>query len=140
VDEDGQWFLHGRSDEAMNVAGRKIGPAEVETALLEHPGAAEAAVIGVPDPVKGEAIVAFVVMKPGAKFSAAELMQCVGHSLGPAFRPEAIYAVAALPKTQSGKIVRRLIRSHFLGEPAGDSSTLADPGALAAIPRRGVKG
>lgn len=140
VDEDGQWFLHGRSDEAMNVAGRKIGPAEVETALLEHPGAAEAAVIGVPDEVKGEAIVAFVVMKPGAAFSAAELTQCVGHSLGPAFRPEAIYAVPALPKTQSGKIVRRLIRSHFLGEPAGDSSTLADSGALEAIPRRGGAG
>ncbi len=138
VDADGQWFLHGRSDEAMNVAGRKIGPAEVETALLEHPGAAEAAVIGVPDAVKGEAIVAFVVMKPEAEFSAAALEECAVRSLGPAFRPEAIYAVPALPKTQSGKIVRRLIRSHYLGEPPGDASTLADSSALAAFPRCGV--
>ncbi len=135
VDADGHWFLLGRADEAMNVAGRKVGPAEVEAALLEDPTTAEAAVIGVPHPLKGEAIVAFVVLKPGAAFSAEALSACAARSLGPAFRPEAIHAVAALPKTQSGKIVRRLIRSHYLGEPAGDASTVANPAALDAFPR-----
>src|SRR5260370_539128 len=132
VDEDGCWFMHGRADESMNVAGRKVGPAEVEDALLEHPSVAEAAVIGVPDDLKGEAIVAFVVLKKDAVFDAAALSKQVAESLGPAFRPKSIHPVPILPKTQSGKIVRRLIRQQHLGEPLGDTSTLDNPASLDA--------
>jgi acetyl-CoA synthetase len=130
VDEDGYWFLHGRADESMNVAGRKVGPAEVEDAILEHPTVVEAAVIGVPNALKGEAIVAFVVLKPGAQFDAAAISARVVDSLGPTFRPHSIFEVPALPKTQSGKIVRRLIRQRYLGEPLGDTSTVDNPGTL----------
>jgi acetyl-CoA synthetase len=128
VDEDGCWFLHGRADESMNVAGRKVGPAEVEDALMEHPAVSEAAVIGVPDEIKGEAIVAFVVLT--APVETAELIAHVATTLGPAFRPRAIEAVPELPKTQSGKIVRRLMRQQYLGEPLGDTSTVQNPAAL----------
>ena len=134
VDEDGCWFLHGRADESMNVAGRKIGPAEVEDALMEHPGVSEAAVIGVPDEVKGEAIVGFVVPKPGETGTPewlAGVSATLEHSLGPTFRPKALHAVRELPKTQSGKIVRRLIRQKYLGEELGDTSTVQNPAALA---------
>ena len=92
--------------------------------MLEHASVAEAAVIGVPDDLKGEAIVAFVVLKKDAPFDASALSKQVADSLGPAFRPKAIHPVPALPKTQSGKIVRRLIRQQYLGEPLGDTSTV----------------
>jgi acetyl-CoA synthetase len=133
VDEDGCWFLHGRADESMNVAGRKVGPAEVEDALMEHPAVAEAAVIGVPDGITGEAIVGFVVLKKD--WAEAEGLQDgvtnqVVESLGPAFRPRAVRFVPALPKTQSGKVVRRLIRQQYLGEVLGDTSTVENPAAL----------
>ena len=130
VDEDGHWFLHGRADESMNVAGRKVGPAEVEEAMMKHPGVAEAAVIGVPDDLKGEAIVGYAVAKPGVRVDPAAVARTVVEVLGPTFRPREILVVAELPKTQSGKIVRRLIRQKYLGEEPGDLSTLANPGAL----------
>ncbi|HXP87418.1 MAG TPA: AMP-binding protein [Bryobacteraceae bacterium] len=133
VDEDGCWFLHGRADESMNVSGRKVGPGEVEDALLEHPGVAEAAVIGVPDEIKGEAIVGFVVPKPGESADSLWLdavARTVVDSLGPPFRPRAVHAVIELPKTQSGKIVRRLIRQAYLGHELGDVSTVQNPAAL----------
>ncbi len=128
VDEDGCWFLHGRADESMNVAGRKVGPAEVEDALMEHPAVSEAAVIGVPDELKGETIVAFVVLRNpvGADAIAAHLVE----SLGPTFRPKEIIPVRELPKTQSGKIVRRLMRLKYLGEELGDVSTVMNVAAL----------
>jgi acetyl-CoA synthetase len=132
VDEDGCWFLHGRADESFNVAGRKVGPAEVEECLIEHPAVSEAAVIGVPDELTGEGIVAFVVLKPGAVFSDvnAELSAHIAGSMGPTFRPRATRAVSELPKTQSGKVVRRLIRQAYLNQPLGDTSTVENPGAL----------
>jgi acetyl-CoA synthetase len=133
VDEDGCWFVHGRADESMNVAGRKVGPAEVEQALIEHPAVSEAAVIGVPDELKGEAIVAFVVNKPGFTPGAAleqELARHLVDSLGPTFRPQAVRIVRELPKTQSGKIVRRLLRQKYLGESLGDLSTVENPQSL----------
>jgi acetyl-CoA synthetase len=130
VDEDGCWFLHGRADESMNVAGRKVGPAEVEESMMQHPGVAEAAAIGVPDEVKGEAIVGFAVPKPGAALDAAAVSATVAEVLGPAFRPREVLVVSELPKTQSGKIVRRLMRRKYLGEPLGDLSTVANPWAL----------
>jgi acetyl-CoA synthetase len=124
VDEDGYWFLHGRADESMNIAGRKVGPAEVEQAFLEHPAVSEAAVIGVPDELKGEGIVAFIVAK--LPVTPDELCAHLVHHLGPTFRPNAVQIVEKLPKTQSGKIVRRLLRAQYLGQPVGDTSTLAD--------------
>ena len=130
VDEDGHWFLHGRADESMNVAGRKVGPAEVEEAMMQHPGVAEAAVIGIPDELKGEAIVGYAVAKPGAVVDGAAVSKTVVELLGPTFRPREIVVVAELPKTQSGKIVRRLLRQKYLGEELGDLSTVANPWAL----------
>ena len=130
VDEDGHWFLHGRADESMNVAGRKVGPAEVEEAMLQHPGVAEAAVIGVPDELKGEAIVGYAVPRPGAVLDPAAICATVAEALGPMFRPREIIVALELPKTQSGKIVRRLLRQKYLGETLGDLSTVANPTAL----------
>jgi acetyl-CoA synthetase len=133
VDEDGTWFVYGRADESMNVAGRKVGPAEVEEALIEHPAVSEAAVIGVPDELKGEAIVAFVVVKPGFTPNASleqELAKHLVDALGHTFKPRAVRTVRELPKTQSGKIVRRLLRQKYLGETLGDLSTVANPEAL----------
>jgi acetyl-CoA synthetase len=133
VDEDGCWFLHGRADESMNVAGRKVGPAEVETALMQHPAVGEAVVIGAPDELKGEAIVAFVVLKTSAAVTAdlpAEISRKAVDILGPTLRPREINLVPQLPKTQSGKVVRRLIRQKYLGEELGDLSTVENPAAL----------
>ena len=130
VDEDGCWFLHGRADESMNVAGRKVGPAEVEEAMMQHPGVAEAAVIGVPDKLKGEAIVGYAVPMQGAVVDGAAIRATVVRLLGPMFRPREVIVVPELPKTQSGKIVRRLMRQKYLGEELGDLSTVANPGAL----------
>ena len=128
VDADGHWFIHGRADESMNVAGRKVGPAEVEEALISHPAVSEAAVIGVPDEIKGEAIVAFAVLK--APVEESELIRHVADVLGPTLRPKQVRFVGELPKTQSGKIVRRLIRQKFLGEELTELSTVSNPGAL----------
>jgi len=132
VDADGHWFLHGRADESMNVAGRKVGPAEVEEAMLQHPGVAEAAVIGVPDELKGEAIVGYAVARRGVDLDASAVARTVVEVLGPTFRPREIVVAAELPKTQSGKIVRRLLRQKYLGEELGDLSTVANPGSLTA--------
>ena len=130
VDEDGYWFMHGRADESMNVAGRKVGPAEVEEAMMRHAGVLEAAVIGVPDELKCEAIVGFVVPQPGVNLDAASVCATVVRELGPTFRPREVVVTHELPKTQSGKIVRRLLRQKYLGEGLGDLSTVANPGAL----------
>jgi acetyl-CoA synthetase len=132
VDEDGHWFLHGRADESMNVAGRKVGPAEVEEAMMQYAGVAEAAVIGVPDEIKGEAIVGYAVPKPGVALDPAAICAKVVDYLGPTFRPREVIVVAELPKTQSGKIVRRLMRQKYLGEPLGDLSTVANLQALSS--------
>ncbi|HEX3878457.1 MAG TPA: AMP-binding protein [Bryobacteraceae bacterium] len=130
VDEDGYWFLHGRADESMNVAGRKVGPAEVEDAILQHEGVAEAAVIGVPDEIKGEAIIGYATAKPGVTLNATAICATVAKVLGQVFKPREVLVVDELPKTQSGKIVRRLLRQKYLGEPLGDLSTVANPGSI----------
>ena len=130
VDADGHWFVHGRADESMNVAGRKVGPAEVEEAALANPAVGEAAVIGVPDEIKGEAIILFAVPRAGAAPAPDDVARTVVEQMGAAFRPREVHIVAELPKTQSGKIVRRLLRRHYLGEPLGDISTVANPGSL----------
>jgi len=138
VDEDGFWFLHGRSDDTMNVAGKRLGPAEVESILAGHPAVAESAVVGIPDPIKGEAIWCFVVAKPGADTGdplADELSGLVAQDLGKAFKPSRIVFVPELPKTRSAKIVRRAIRATVAGEDPGDLSSLENPSAIEAIAR-----
>jgi acetyl-CoA synthetase len=135
-DEDGFWFLHGRSDDTMNVAGKRVGPAEVESALAHHPAVAESAAIGVPDEIKGEAIWCFVLAKPGVERSdelAAELAGAVAGHLGKAFKPSRVMFVDELPKTRSAKIVRRSLRALVMSRDPGDLSSLENPGSLDAI-------
>ncbi len=139
VDEDGFWFLHGRSDDTMNVAGKRLGPAEVESALTHHPAVAESAAVGVPHEIKGESIWCFVVAKPTAEPSddlATELKAVVAEHLGKAFKPDRIVFVDELPRTRSAKIVRRAIRATVLGQDPGDLSSLENPGAVAKIHSR----
>ena len=133
VDEDGYWFLHGRSDDTLNIAGKRIGPAELESAALDHPSVAEAAAIGVPHEVKGEVAWIFVALKPGAAEDADGIKAAVAAALGKAFAPERILFVSALPKTRSAKIVRRAVRAKALGEDPGDLSTLENPETLEEI-------
>jgi acetyl-CoA synthetase len=135
VDEHGYWFLHGRSDDTLNIAGKRIGPAEIESAAVNHPGVAEAAAIGVPHEVKGEVVWLFCVLRPGAEEDADGVARAVTDELGRAFKPERIVFVPALPKTRSAKIVRRAVRARALGEDPGDLSTLENPEALEAIAR-----
>ncbi|MDB5353393.1 MAG: acyl-CoA synthetase/AMP-acid ligase [Planctomycetota bacterium] len=136
VDEDGEWFLHGRSDDTIKIAGKRIGPAEIESVLVGHPLVTEAAAIGVPDMVKGEVIWAFVVVRlgvPGDDVLIAQLRTLVAESLGKSFAPETIRFVAELPRTRSAKILRRAIRAAAVGGDAGDLSSLENPAALEAI-------
>ncbi|MGZ5213462.1 MAG: AMP-binding protein [Actinomycetota bacterium] len=142
IDEDGFWFLHGRSDDTLNVAGKRLGPAEVESALASHPGVLESAAVGVPHEVKGETIWCFVVPKPDVEGSAdleAALRDVVAGQLGKAFAPSKVVFVDELPKTRSAKIVRRAIRAAAIGEDPGDLSSLENPDSIAGI-RRAVSG
>jgi acetyl-CoA synthetase len=133
VDEDGFWFLHGRSDDTMNIAGKRVGPAELESAAVGHPAVREAAAIGVPHEVKGETAWIFACLLPGADATEAEVAEHVGNVLGKAFRPERVFFVEALPKTRSAKIVRRAVRAKALGLDPGDLSSLENPEALEQI-------
>jgi acetyl-CoA synthetase len=135
-DADGAWFVHGRSDETMNLAGKRTGPAEIETVLLGHPRVAEAAAFGVPDQAKGEALWCAVVPAAAGRDRdggelACELRQLVASRLGAAFRPARVLIVPGLPRTRSGKVMRGLLRSLAAGRGAGDTSAMAEP-ALAA--------
>ena len=132
-DADGQWFLFGRSDDTIKVAGKRVGPAEVEGVLTAHAAVSEAATIGVPDALKGQTLVCFVVLKPGRTATAGELTAHVAAQMGKPLTPHAVHAVAALPKTRSGKIVRGSIRKAYLGESLGDVSTVDNPQAFDAI-------
>jgi acetyl-CoA synthetase len=126
-DADGYYWFVGRSDDVIKTAGHLIGPFEVESILMEHPGVAEAGIIGKPDPVAGEVIKAFVALKSGYEPSAElerELMVLARRRLGPAVAPREIAFRANLPKTRSGKIMRRLLKARELGLPEGDLSTL----------------
>ena len=133
VDADGYWFLHGRSDDTLNIAGKRIGPAELESAALNDPTVAEAAAIGVPHEVKGEVPWLFVVPKPGAQVSEDSVAAAIAAELGKAFGPARVVVVPALPKTRSAKIVRRAVRASALGSDPGDLSTLENPESLEAI-------
>jgi acetyl-CoA synthetase len=138
VDEDGYWFLHGRSDDTLNIAGKRIGPAELESAAVGHEAVAEAAAIGVPHDVKGEVAWIFCVAKPGHQPSdelAREVGAAVAAELGKAFQPDRVVWVSALPKTRSAKIVRRAVRAKALGDDPGDLSSLENPDSLEEIAR-----
>ncbi len=139
-DADGHYFILGRSDDTLKVAGKRVGPAEVESLLVAHKSVVEAAVIGVPDEIKGTAMVAFCVLN-GAETEnlAAELKTLVAKDMGKPLAPSRIYFVAALPKTRNGKVMRRVIRSAYLGEDAGDLSALENPNAVDEIQRLNVK-
>jgi acetyl-CoA synthetase len=137
VDEDGYWFLHGRSDDTLNIAGKRIGPAELESAAVSHHGVAEAAAVGIPHEVKGEVAWIFCVLRPGVDATPAcalEISDTVADELGKAFKPDRIVFVSALPKTRSAKIVRRAVRARVLGKEPGDLSSLENPEALQEIP------
>ncbi|MCS3683351.1 AMP-binding protein [Salinibacter ruber] len=136
VDEDGLWYILGRSDDTINVAGKRLGPAEIEALLNAHGAVAESAAIGVPHDVKGSEIVAFVVLEPDHDETAAlreELMQGVVDEMGKPLKPREIRFADALPKTRNAKVMRRVIRAAYLGEELGDTSSLEDPGTVDAI-------
>lgn len=135
VDQDGYWFLHGRSDDTLNIAGKRIGPAEFESAAVQHPLVVEAAAIGMPDDVKGEVASVFCVTAPGASPDAAEVADQIARALGKAFKPARVIFVRALPKTRSAKIVRRAVRAVALGTDPGDLSSLENPESLSEIAR-----
>jgi len=137
-DEDGYFWLLGRADEVLKVAGHRIGTAEIEDAAISHPAVAEVAVAGKPDPVKGEAIVLFITLKkdvtpsPGLK---KELVQHLRRVIGPVATPEEIYFVESMPKTRSGKIMRRVLKAVACGESCGDLTTLEDEASVDEVKR-----
>jgi acetyl-CoA synthetase len=135
IDDDGYWYLHGRSDDTLNIAGKRIGPAELESAALGHESVAEAAAIGVPHDVKGEVAWIFCVLKPDAEPDPDGVSRAVTDVLGKAFRPDRVVFVTTLPKTRSAKIVRRAVRARALGQDPGDLSSLENPEALEEIAR-----
>jgi acetyl-CoA synthetase len=132
-DDDGYYWILGRVDDVLNVAGHRIGTMEVESALVDHKSVAEAAVVGRTDEVKGQAIAAFVTLKDGVKITELlkeELREHVADKIGPIARPDAIIFAAELPKTRSGKIMRRLLKDIAEGRAVGDTTTLADPAVV----------
>ena len=148
IDDDGLWYILGRSDDTIKIAGKRLGPAEVESILVAHPQVSEAAAVGVPDPIKGEALVCFCVLKKGANGdvdSAAgasakealttELKKKIATELGKALAPKEIIFVGDIPKTRNAKVMRRIVRAAYIGEKLGDTSALENPGSLEEIKR-----
>jgi len=137
IDSDGFWFIRGRSDDTIKLAGKRVGPAEVEAAALAHPAVVMAAAIGVPHQVKGEALVCFVVLRTTAEESdqvRSAIRDTIGEQLGKALRPEAVHFVRDLPRTRNAKILRRVIRARYLGlGQLGDLSSLENPAAVDEI-------
>lgn len=137
-DDDGFFWIRGRMDDIINVSGHRLSTAEIEAALIEHPTVSEAAVVATPDELTGQASTAFVTLKDGSQGSHnlhEELVQQVRKSIGPFAAPKGIYVVPDLPKTRSGKIMRRILRKILAGEEdqLGDISTLSDPSAVGKI-------
>lgn len=137
-DEDGYYWITGRVDDVLNVSGHRLGTAEIESALVAHPKVAEAAVVGYPHDIKGQGIYAYVTLKSGVQSEpnlAGELIQWVGREISPIAKPDKIQFAPGLPKTRSGKIMRRILRKIAENQPnqLGDTSTLADPGVVADL-------
>ncbi len=138
IDEDGLWYILGRSDDTIKVAGKRLGPAEVEAVLNAHPAVVESAAIGVPHPLKDQEVVAFCVLQPEYEPSEGlrqSLLSQVAAALGKPLRPREVKFVTALPKTRNAKVMRRVIRAAYLGEPLGDLTSLEDPDTVEAIRR-----
>jgi acetyl-CoA synthetase len=138
VDPDGSWYILGRSDDTIKVAGKRVGPAEIESILVAMDGVIEAAVIGIPDEIKGSSLVAFCVidehLAPSQEF-ATQLKQHVIEGMGKPMAPKGIYFVPDLPKTRNAKVMRRMLRAAYLGEDPGDTSALVNPEVLDGIPQ-----
>ncbi len=138
VDDDGMWYILGRSDDTIKVAGKRLGPAEVESILVGHPKVVEAAAIGVPHEIKGNELVAFCVLAPGEAPEPAletELVQMVALAMGKPLAPRRILFVRDLPKTRNAKVMRRMVRAAYLGEDPGDTSALVNPQVVEEIRR-----
>jgi acetyl-CoA synthetase len=148
IDDDGLWYILGRSDDTIKIAGKRLGPAEVESILVAHPQVSEAAAVGVPDPIKGEALVCFCVLRKGANGDvdpsialrtslAAELKGNVARDLGKALAPRDVFFVPDIPKTRNAKVMRRVVRAAYIGEELGDTSALENPASIEEIQRYG---
>ena len=140
VDDEGYWFIRGRSDDTLKVAGKRIGPAEVESAAVAHDNVQEAAAIGVPHEVKGETVVVLCVLTPDSASTTeleTDVRMAIGRQLGAALRPERVHFVKELPRTRNAKIMRRVIRSAYLGLPAGDITALENPAAVEQVAELG---
>jgi acetyl-CoA synthetase len=136
LDEDGYWWILGRVDDVLNVAGHRIGTMEVESALVEHPAVAEAAVVGRAHDLKGQALAAFVTLKDSHQASPGlkdDLKAHVAQKIGAIAKPDDIFFSADLPKTRSGKIMRRLLKDIAEGRTVGDTTTLADPAVISRL-------
>jgi len=136
IDSDGLWYILGRSDDTIKIAGKRLGPAEVESILVRHKDIVEAAAIGVPHAVKGSELILFAVASPGVVPTDAlrqELKEMVTAEMGKALAPKAILFVTDLPKTRNAKVMRRVIRSAYLGLELGDTSSLVNPHAMEEI-------
>jgi acetyl-CoA synthetase len=136
IDSDGYWFLHGRSDDTLNIAGKRIGPAEFESAAVGHPAVVECAAVGIPDDVKGTAVWCFCILRSDiapTEELRADVRRVIATELGKAFAPSEVRFVEELPKTRSAKILRRAIRATVVGEDPGDLSSLENPSALEAV-------
>lgn len=136
VDEDGLWYILGRSDDTIKVAGKRVGPAEIEALLVNHPEVSECAAIGVPHPIKGSEIVCFCILNPGLEPSTGlkkQLIEKVAAEMGKPLAPKDIKFVADLPKTRNAKIMRRVIRNAYLDQSPGDTSSLVNPEAIDEI-------
>jgi acetyl-CoA synthetase len=140
IDQDGLWYILGRSDDTIKIAGKRVGPAEVESILVGHAQVSEAAAIGVPDAIKGEALVCFCVLKRGVNGNAdlaRELKKKVAEELGKALAPKEVLFVGDIPKTRNAKVMRRVVRAAYIGEKLGDTSALENPASLEEITRAG---
>lgn len=136
IDDDGMWYILGRSDDTIKVAGKRLGPAEVESILVGHPNVVEAAVIGIPDPIKGSEVIAFCVLAANCQWCEdlrQELRDLVTATLGKPLAPREILFVDDLPKTRNAKLMRRMIRAAYLGQDPGDTSALVNPEAVEDI-------
>jgi acetyl-CoA synthetase len=134
-DADGMWYVHGRSDDTLKIAGKRTGPSEIEALLMGTGLVIDAAAVGMPDPVKGTAVVCVCVPRPDIALDAAakSLSAAVVAGLGGAFRPAKVVFVPDLPRTRSSKLMRRVVRAAWLGEEVGDLSTLVNPESVEAI-------
>ena len=136
IDSDNLWYILGRSDDIIKIAGKRFGPAEAESVLVNHPSVAEAAAIGVPHPIKANELVIFCVLVPGVEFSEQlrdDLKQLLITAMGKPLTPKAILFVSDLPKTRNAKVMRRMIRAAYLNEALGDTSSLVNPDSIEGI-------